>query len=1166
MELTNSQKLVITEKDKSILVSASAGSGKTFVVVERIIEKIKKGTDVNKLLVLTFTNAAALELKERIISRLTALKEEYLEQNKIKEARQIARQINLVPASDISTIHAFCLQVIKSNFYILGIDPNVKTIDGNEAYLKLLECINDVIEEEYELKTGEFLDILDMTGGEQNLIDILNSMYTKFIQMENKEMWLKDAIEEYTLKDVCDLKDTKIGKYIIEYVKEKLTVLSLELEHLIDKLEGIDDLLTRKDVLNNLKYKIDTCKNLDRYDEMFEYMPVLLESIRLPSTKVCDEDLKNEVTKVKNNVVKELKTLPNVLYKDTKGIVSELNEVAKYIVWYRECILKIHEKYSNYKIENGLVDFHDYEQLTLKAFEDENIRKKYMDKFDEIYIDEYQDTSYIQESIISKIAKDNVIMVGDVKQSIYGFRNAAPELFSAKYEKLEEITKPCDTSIKSAKIVLAQNFRSREEVINITNLVFGKLMSLEFGGAKYGEREKLIASADYEKTRDCIPELHIIEKVEDEEENTEKEDEVQNLTKLQIESVAVAKKIKELTDGTFNVYDLKKKEFRPCEYKDIVILMRTVENKANVVEDVLKEFGIPAYSDARTGFFKSDEILLVISFLKVLNNPLDDISLASIMYSIIGGFTLDEMTLLRYKNTKISLRESLDEEIKDKALKEKVEKFKELLNTFKTYLDTYNISYVLNKLYNETGLYLSLGFEKMGKLKQANLDAFMHIISEFEKSENTKTLNRVIKYIDTLKSKETAGDSPKQLGENENVVRIMTMHKSKGLEFPVVILMNTDAKYNEQELTDKVIVDSEYKFGIDIYNKELKVAYPSIIKQVMKINAKNKLRSETLRLLYVAFTRAKEKLIIFGTLNNSLDSYTKDMLLDNENISILSKYKANSHLKCILQVLLSSNANDFIKIKRFKQSDFKVNTTEKYLDREKESLKAFLNKAQDVKVTKEEIDTLKSKYETKYNYDTSLNQKYTVTNLKGESIEENLSTLKPQVLTTKLTGTSYGTLVHKVIELVDYMSLSKEGIKGIVESLLTKMDTNVNVKKVTDSVYLLYSKYLKDMLDKAKVVKHELEFVVYDTLEGIEDFSEPTLIQGVVDMYIKTENENIIIDFKTDKVENKDELIDRYKNQLRIYKKALEVSYNETIDKMYIYSFSLEELIEVTYE
>lgn len=1167
MELTNSQKLVITENNKSLLVSASAGSGKTFVVVERIIEKIKEGTDVDKLLVLTFTNAAASELKERIIARLNTLKEEYLKEDNIKEAKKISRQINLVPSSDISTIHAFCLQVIKSNFYLLGIDPNVKTMDANEAYLKLLEYIEEVIEEEYELQKEEFLDVLDMVGGEQNLIETLEYMYTNFLQMENKEKWLDEAVNEYTLKDVSDLIDTKLGKYIIEYVKEKLTVLSLELENLIDKLDGVDDFLTRKDMLKNIKCKIETCISLNSYDDMFNYLNILLDIPRSPSTRVSDEELKEEVSKLKTKVTAELKVLPNLLYKDTKGIIAELNDMAKYVIWYKEAILNIHERYMKYKTENGLIDFADYEQLTLKALDNEDIRKKYMDKFEEIYIDEYQDTSFIQESIISKIAKDNVVMVGDVKQSIYGFRNAAPELFSSKYEALEEITKCNETNLKAAKIILSQNFRSREEVINITNLVFGKLMSLEFGGAKYGEREKLIVGADYENECNYIPELHIIEKDEVEENtNQDNEDVTETLTKLQVEAVAVSKRIKELVNGDFKVYDLKKKKFRPCEYKDIVILMRTVDKKANVVEGVLKEFGIPAYSDAKTGFFKSDEILLVISFLKVLNNPLDDISLASIMYSIIGNFTLDELVELRYKNTKIPLIQSLDEEITNKALKDKVKSFKALLNKFKTYLKTYNISYMLNKLYNETGFYTSLGFEKLGKLKQANLDAFLQIVSEYEKSENTTTLHRVIKYIDTLKSKESAGDSPKQLGENENVVRIMTIHKSKGLEFPVVILMNTESKYNEQELTDKVIVDSKYKIGIDIYNKDLSLTYPSIIKQVMKINTKNKLRSEALRLLYVAFTRAKEKLIIFGTLNNTLDSYTKNMLLNNSNISVLSKFMANSHLKCILQAVLSGNNTNLIDIKRWKYSDFKLETNESYLDREKTSLKEFLNNAKDIEVTEEEILAMRKKYKLTYLYNIDVNQKYTVTDLKTKeiSIKDNLEEFKPQVLDTKLTGASYGTLVHKVIELVDYKNISKEAIQNIVAALT--LNTNVNTKKLTDSVYLLYSKFLKAMLDKALCVKHELEFVVEDTLDGIEDFAEPTLIQGVVDMYIKTCDENIIIDFKTDKVLDSDELIKRYKNQLRIYKKALEVSYNGTIDKMYIYSFSLEQMIEVDYE
>lgn len=1164
MEFTNSQKLVINENNKSLLVSASAGSGKTFVVVERIIEKIKNGMDIDNMLILTFTNAAASELKERIISRLYSLKEEYISTKKTKEAKRILRQISLVPASDISTIHSFCLQIIKSNFYILGIDPNVLTLDANKSYIKLLEYIEEYIEEEYENGLEVFLDILDMVGGEQNLIDVLYSIYKNYLQMDDSNKWLDDAVNEYLIGNVDDLCDTELGKFIIEYIKEKVTVLKIELENLIDKLDSLDDFETRKEVLLQIKSKLEKCISLKKYDDIFHCMKELLDFPKMPSTKVSDEELKEEVKKVKNKVSNEIKSLSKILYKDTKEIVSELNMASKYVLWYKEAILKIHEKFTKYKNENGFIDFSDYEQLTLKALNDENTCKRYMDKYDEIYIDEYQDTSYIQESIIKKISKNNVIMVGDVKQSIYGFRNAAPELFSNKYEMLEEVIEENVKKIPAAKIILAKNFRSRKEVINITNLVFGKLMSLEFGGAKYSEREKLVCGANYEENKGCMPELHIIEKNDVKLCDEDEEDVEETLSKLEVESVAVSKKILELTNGSFKVYDLKEKNFRPCEYKDIVILMRTVENKANIVENTLKEFGIPAYSDAKTGFLKSDEILLIISFLKLLNNPLDDIALASVMYSIIGKFTLDEMTYLRQKNKSEYLIYALNEDVKNVILKQKVINFKELLERFKIYLNTYSISYVLNRLYNETGLYVSLGFEKLGKIKQANLDAFLQIVSDFENSENTTTLHRLIKYLDTLKAKESSGDSPKQLGENENVVRIMTMHKSKGLEFPVVILMNTEAKYNERELTDKVIADDKYKIGIDIYNKEMSLTYPSIVKQVMKLNIKSKLRSEALRLLYVAFTRAKEKLIIYGTLNGTFEQYTKDLVLENNQVSLLSKFNANSHLKCILQAVLQ-DSNNLIDITIHNYEEFKTKNKQDVLDRNKNTVKAFLNNIQKIKIEKEAVDEIKKQYEYNYKYDTDIYQKYTVTQLKQKNLQENLCDLKPNVLEIKISGTSYGTIMHKIVELVDYKNVSRENIELTVKNVLENIDQPINENKIVEGIYKLYSKHLKELLKDAKEVKHELEFVIEDDLDKLDILSlkEPTLIQGVVDMYIKSDTQNVIIDFKTDRVSSDDELIEKYEKQLKIYKRALEVAYNINVDKTYIYSFALEKLIEV---
>ena len=673
MELTNSQKLIITTKNKSLLVSASAGSGKTFVVVERIVDSIKAGKDISKMLILTFTNAAASELKERIVKKLYDIKEEYLKAGDKENAKRIAKQISAVPASDVSTIHSFCLSTIRNNFYSLGIDPNVQTVEETKATLMLYEAIEEVLEEEYTFASDTFTDILDMLGNEEMLVEMLLKLHKAMCNATNKEKWLNNITKTYSVSSdtVKDLVEIDFGYEVVKSIKNTLEIEIMNLERVIDKLDSVTDFETRKETLEKILAIVKRAYMKETFDEIYAMRDELTSLPQLPRKSVPDEELKNEVSAVRNSAAKKLKSIvAKLIYKDSKGILEELNSSLVYANWYKDVVKRVDEKYSLVKKEKALIDFSDYEHLTLEALEDEETRKKYIEKFDEIYIDEYQDTSDIQETILMSIAKENnVIMVGDVKQSIYGFRNAAPELFSAKYARLEEIEVEGDKEeLKEAKILLAQNFRSRKEVIDSTNEVFGKLMSESFGGASYGKKEELVLGAAYPLDEGYKAELHIVEKDTDEEkydhseseEEEQSEDVVTDLTSLELEAGAIVNRIRELMSGDFKIYDLKKEEYRKCEYKDIVILMSKVEKTGAIVKNVLSKAGIPTYTDAKTGFYKSDEISLIISFLKILNNIEDDISLASVLYSIIGKFNLDELVKIRKGNTKYSLYGSLN--------------------------------------------------------------------------------------------------------------------------------------------------------------------------------------------------------------------------------------------------------------------------------------------------------------------------------------------------------------------------------------------------------------------------------------------------------------------------------------------------------------------------
>ncbi len=1187
MELANSQKLVINTKNKSLLVSASAGSGKTFVVVERIVDSIKKGQDISKMLILTFTNAAASELKERIVKKLYDIKEEYIKAGDKENAKRIAKQIATVPASDVSTIHSFCLSTIRNNFYSLGIDPNVQTVEETKATLMLYEAIEEVLEEEYTLANDVFTDILDMLGNEENLVETLFKLHKAMCNAKDKEAWLNNITSTYSVScdTVKDLIEMDFGKEVVKSIKDILEIEIMNLERVIDKLDSVTDFETRKETLENILAIVKRAHSKETFDEIYAMRDELTVLPQLPKKAVPDEELKKEVSAVRNGCAKKLKNIvTKLIYKDSKGILAELNESLVYATWYKDIVKRVDEKYSLAKKEKALIDFSDYEHLTLKALEDEQTRKKYIEKFDEIYIDEYQDTSDIQETILMSIAKENnVIMVGDVKQSIYGFRNAAPELFSAKYRRLEEIETEGDKEeLKEAKILLAQNFRSRKEVIDSTNEVFGKLMSETFGGASYGKKEELVLGASYPLDEGYKAELHIVEKDTDEEvydhseneEAEENEDIITDLSSLELEAGAIVNRIRELMSGNFKVYDLKKEEYRKCEYKDIVILMSKVEKTGAIVQNVLSKAGIPTYTDAKTGFYKSDEISLIISFLKILNNIEDDIALASVLYSIIGKFNLDELVKIRKGNTKYSLYGSLnkylEQDNKEQEIVDKINNFLELINRFRRYVKTYPLATVLLKLYDETGIYEAMRFEKAGTMKCANLDAFVNIVADYEKTENVTSLYLVLKYLDTLKKKESGGDSPKMLGENENVVRIMTMHKSKGLEFPVVFIANTTSKYNELDLGDKILTSNKLGIGLDVYDKSTGVTYPSIIKQVIKQNTRNRLRSEALRLLYVAFTRAKEKLIITGIVNKTLDHYCEKMLFVDGKVPDAVAFEHNCHLKCILQAVYVKPKH--IDIKRYNVKMVMPKDDDEKIDRKFSKLEEFKSKVKELGIAEnvEEKEKLKEKLVYIYPHETDVEQKYTATKLshKQEQVYE-LIELKPLVLESEVTGASYGTFMHSVIEHLDYANVTKENIKELMNTIVkeTGIEGRINISRAVEQIYKLYTGFLKEFVTDAKKVENELEFVFEDELkniDGLEPLKAPSLIQGVIDMYIETKDgKSVIIDFKTDSVMDEIELIDRYKIQLEVYRRAINVCYNKEVDDVYIYSFALNKMVKV---
>lgn len=1181
LNLTKEQAQVLEVKNRDLLIAASAGSGKTFVVVERIINRIiKDNIDIDKVLIVTFTNAAASELKERILNRFFEL----VNDNELseKERNHVTKQIRLINRAQISTIHSFCLKIIKNNFFSLGIDPNIRTMDASKSKLMLLESINEVLEEKYESNSNELVYILELFQNEETLVEYIEKTYHFSQSMVNPKLWLEQAANNYLITDVVeDLSDIEFGKEIMRSVKEKLEIVYNQVLVVYNKTIKDREFESRAAVLESILEKLDCCKNSSKYDELYDILHTDMKFQRLPSTKCVNEKLKNEVTSVKEKVKLEIDNITKIIYMNTRDMIEELNSMYPIIKWFVNLVSEVSDVYVNKKRNSSQIDFNDYEHLALEVLEDDSIAKQYINKFEEIYIDEYQDTSYIQNVILKKISRSNRIMVGDVKQSIYSFRNAEPKLFNNKYDKYKTYESIALDKEDEAKIILSKNFRSRKCVLDSVNEIFEKVMSKSTGECEYTEKEYLTYGGGFNEDTEVQnkTEVNIIET---ECKETNISDELEEIGDTEKEAYIIADKIKKLVSEGKKLYDTKNKKYRDIKYRDIVILLRSTNNKAEIYENALKSYGIPAFSDTTDAFYNGQEVGIILSLLKVIDNMYDDVSLISSMYSIVGKFTLDELIYIRNYNRKEYFFNSIleaynDEKNQGTEIYFKIKKYIDFLDEVRNYLKTYSIAETLLMIYNQTGIYDSFYLENMGKQKCANLDSLVEMARKFEREEKS-SLYQFINYIEIMKDKKSKeADSPKLIGEGENVVRILTIHKSKGLEYPVVFIANASKKYNIKDVSNELVFDKKLGIGFDIYNIHEKIAYPSIIKQAIKEKIKSKIISEEERLLYVAMTRAKEKLYIYGTvkdydkLKESMSAYQY-----NSKVPSIVVKGINNYLKLILvaQNFESSDNCNINVIYADACKDEEKTLNNKTINRQKNSKDIFLDLCDKNEFIAEKIDTT---FEKKYKYVDSLavKKKYSVTELKNNSINEDLinnvdiSSVKesiPQSITKNINSTDYGTMIHLILEKIDYENINYEKINEIAENVFdieNKAFLNAVKKKI---INYINNEKIQEYVLRAKSIKKELPFVIYDDLSSISGMSlnEKTYIQGIIDLFIVTaEDKNIIIDFKTDKIDNEDELVRKYQKQLEVYKKGIELSFNVKVDELFIYSFHLEKIIKL---
>ena len=1152
MKWTPEQEQAINTKDCNLLVAAGAGSGKTAVLVERIIKKITEDNiDIDKLLVVTFTNAAASEMRERIADRLYKL---------LAENRDMHKQIMLLNKASITTLHSFCLKVIRDNFFKIDLDPNFRIGDTTECELLKFEAVEEVLEEVYAYDSDEYSELINIYTDKKSddlIKEIILNIY-KFIQSSPYPFeWLNEKCEMYNVDEKEDFSETPWGTYLLNYAKEEIAGT---IEELKEVLEEIYDCEEARNYILTLEEDVFVLKALDKistWDEMYEQINKIEFSNLKQARKAPDEikDLVKEAReKMKKNIKEYLKE--NVFVASSFEIAEDLKLLYKYLTLISNLVKKLDDIYTSKKREKNIVDFSDIEHLCLNLLsENEDVRKIYKDKYEEILIDEYQDSNLIQEYIINTISNQKTFLVGDVKQSIYRFRQARPELFLYKYNTY------IAEKAKNQKILLFKNFRSNNNIIEATNYIFSQIMSIELGEIDYDEKEYLKFGAEYyEKNGDNV-EINLIETKPDENgEAFEVEDEINDTP--QLEGKVIANRINELV-GTLEVYDKNTGEYRKAEYKDIVILLRATTRYSDCFVEELSKRNIPVFCDNNLGYFDTSEIQITMSLLKIIDNPIQDIPLIAVLRSQIGNFTSDELVSIRLIDRNVPFYTAMQKGITQLSedLSNKVETFLDILDSWRDKSKYLPLNELIWHVYTQTGYYDYVSLLPNGEKRQANLKLLIERAENYERT-SYKGLFNFINYIENIKTTNGDMESSRIVGENENVVRIMSIHKSKGLEFPVVFLAGTSRRFNMRDFQEKIVLHQEFGFGADVIKYDKRIEYPSIPRLALIQKSKLESLSEEMRILYVAMTRAREKLIITAMNSNIEKLYDKL----SKSITSYRLRKATSFIDWIGLSVFEKNKDWQINMWKYEDVIKIANDIDEHYSMLLDNIdKNFVKNDSYGKI--EEVLNWKYPYE----YSTILPTKISISEIKrlqsqseteNNFVKEKNLIEKPTFMNEKIEdGTSYGTTMHALVQKLDFNNVN---IDEIVD--------NANIEKYLINIY---KKNLKTFVQselfkrirEAVTVKREISFNLNVPIKEIynmeNEVDDKIMLQGIIDLYFIENNEIVLVDYKTDNLDDEKEFIKRYSTQLNYYKLALEKITGMNVKESIIYSFKLKKTIKV---
>lgn len=1219
---TDEQIKAIETKGNNLLVSAAAGAGKTAVLVERIMRKITDKDhpmDINRLLTVTFTNAAASEMKERVKNRLYDL----LESD--PENALFQRQFALIEKANITTVHSFCSKIVRENFHLLKLDSDFRLAETSETSMIFDETLDRLFEKLYtnEILPG-FTVLVDTYGygkDDRRLKELVKTMYEFTRSCPDTVGTLEKAVGEYNVStEEFEFSKTVWGKILIGDAKDNLDYIKMEMEGLVKDLADLPVFRSDEEILKTDIKSVSTVTNfLDRIAEgsiRWDELPTVCDSVSFARLKPIkgefDESIHEQVKKTRQ-IAKDLLSALSKRAADWSNdrICEVMNKQYPVLKTLCETVRLLEDEFFKAKKSRSVLDFSDLEHLALKILYKKteaglvpsDIAREYSEKFDEILIDEYQDSNYVQEAILTSVSgkKKNIFMVGDVKQSIYRFRQSMPILFLEKFAAYSQKETP-DSDSPGILVKLYKNFRSDLCVIEGVNRIFERIMTGGIFEINYTDEEKLILGLEENDQIDDQNRTEIV--VVDTSRLGELFQDEEKPMNCIPEARTIAKIIRQMVDSGFEIKDTKKNETRKVQYNDFAVLTRVKSNWAQPFTDEMVKCGVPAYCDAGGGYYESIEVNTILALLRIIDNPLQDIYMASVLLSPIGDFTKEELAKIRLIDREKNIYHALTESImsnSDPGTVQKAGAFCAKLNRWRELAGEIPVDELIWHLYVETGYLDYVTALPEGTKRNGNLKLL------YEKAKTLKNMGwngvyQFIRYID--KSILSEKDSPGivTLGDNENVVRVMTIHKSKGLEFPVVFVAGCGKGFNLRTESSQVVMHHKNGIGADFTDPKLRYSCNTLQKEALLIKHREESLAEEMRVLYVAGTRARNKLFFVGCSKNLQGLIDQCRLLEKLNIRRIPQAflaKSRTFLEWILLGIWknpSVNQQDGSLI-FYDFPFYRLRIEQPFIPEPVEE--ENIEQSEEPDVENSVMERVKELLDWEYPYSdyAKVPAKVSVTELKRLDknvpddeetllIEDDPSFKEPVFLMEENRYVNYGNVVHYIYQHIDVEKLRQnpdhEVVVMVIEDLIQDMVRQGVIKPEQKEVlqsrrlasffetkpgreWLTCDEYRREMpfylrLDPAEyyAVKGER---LCDTCEGMA----PVLLQGIIDLWYVKDNEITVVDYKTDRIfdDVTETFRERYGVQLSLYKKALEKITGKKVKKTYIYAVSMMKLISI---